>query len=881
MNQLKIVRDEFCSKCLLCSTCKNVCLSSNITGKAKILIVGEYPNKEDDEHNSIMNSYRDKLLIKIIKDVLGADINLFHFSYLVRCKPNDGDKPIDAYIDACFSYLLEEIEIINPLVIVTLGESVMNKLTGLRSVTKHRGEINIRNFNGKEYKILSTVSPAYIYNNKSALKNFANDIQTAYNIGSNSAVTTYRNNVTICRTIDDVNTLVSYIKQTGICSFDFETTGLNIHDDDFKATLISFSFQHGYGYVIPLEHYDNVFTIEELKTIIDIIKNEIFGNANIRKVAHNLKFDMQVARRYGIYPFKGRLDDTMLMHHLLNETKSAALKSIVLEYFLNYAGFEEHVKTFNWGSVPLDILANYASIDTDLTLRCCTLFESYLLDDLKLYNLYRNLTIPALKVLQDMEWNGALIDRDSLVNYIEEARNLYDEQIEKMRGYKEVVRFEEVERNIAINKAIAAVELSLEKAKSRSKNITKTILGLEQKLNEYKSGALVPYEGINFNSNLQLKDLLYGETGFNFQQPIDYSTGEDSVSTAKDKITQIEDSSGFIEDLLLARSLKKILSTYLEGIFERLDKNNIIHTSYLQHGTTTGRLSSRDPNLQNIPSSSKLSSDISAKVVGFVKKIFIPPKDHYIVQFDYAQAELRIIASFADETAMLEAYNNGEDLHALTAANMVGKTLDEFYKLDPKVQKSYRTKAKAGNFGLIYGMSDKGFKEFARASYGLNISDREALDIRNKFFNMYPNLLKYHANYISKAKKFGYVRTLFGRKRICEDINSNNNIKRGLAERVAVNSPIQGTAGEFTIFAIALLYLRLDKRVRIVNTIHDSIILYVPKDLLEYTIELVTETCSNLPTEKYFGRNLEGVSMSVDVELSEENWGSLKPYEKK
>jgi DNA polymerase-1 len=330
----------------------------------------------------------------------------------------------------------------------------------------------------------------------------------------------------------------------------------------------------------------------------------------------------------------------------------------------------------------------------------------------------------------------------------------------------------------------------------------------------------------------------------------------------------LTDKTGFVDNLLALRQLKKILSTYLEAILARMDRHHRIHGTFNQHGTKTGRLSSSDPNLQNIIKRTKYKKVEEA--VAMVMRCFVPPARDKVVQADYSQAELRMIAHYAGEDNMLNAYNNGEDLHALTAATTLGISLDAFKKLPDDKRKRSRYEAKSTNFGFIYGMSPEGFKEYARTSYGIDVTLKQAQDRRKAFFSKYSKLPEYHKTYIAKAKKFGYVRTLFGRKVRLPEIYSNEQFKQGHAERNAINSPIQGTAGEMMIFAIALLYRRAPG-LQTVNTIHDSLVYYGG----QYN-DLVKETMENLPMLEYFGRDVNTVSMAVDFEESESSWGELK-----
>lgn len=301
--------------------------------------------------------------------------------------------------------------------------------------------------------------------------------------------------------------------------------------------------------------------------------------------------------------------------------------------------------------------------------------------------------------------------------------------------------------------------------------------------------------------------------------------------------------------------------------------------SYVGNGIVNHN-SSKNPNMQNIPRQAKIDNSVAEELVSRIKKIFVVPStDYYLVQLDYAQAELRVAASFAKETTMLKAYAEGKDLHTVTAMSASGLTEAQWNALSDKEKKEYRSRAKAGNFGLLYGMGAEGFVEYARNNYKVIYTVDEAEKYRRKFFSTYPQLLVWHADYINRGKTQGFVRTLFGRKRHLPKINDSSDYVAAMDERVAINSPVQGTSGEFTIFAIALLRNRLHSSVKLVNTVHDSILYYVPRPLMEETVAILIETCEDLPIKQYFDVELKNVKMKVDIEYSETSWKELKPYE--
>jgi len=851
--------------------------------KSGLMIVGEFPTYYDYQNEKVMASAKYLLLKKVFDKALEDPWDNYYRTYLVQEVCGKDTPPTPEQIEEGKAQLIDQINRLKPKVILAVGGTVLQALTGRTGILKQRGKILNLEIGETSCKIVPILSPRYVEVNDKHIKNFAYDVEKAVNLSKGFEFTSKAStNTVLVDTVAKVEELITYIKQTGTASFDTETTGLNTREAGFRATMLSFTFQHGSAWVIPLFHDETPFSRDEILYILKLLQREVFANPNIEKIAQNMKYDMHVLAVYGVTIWAGEMHDTMLMHHLLDETQSHGLKDLVSTFFKQYAGYEAELgEKPDWASLSINTLVPYAGMDTDMTLRLKTLFESYLLEDEQLYCIYRNLTMAANKVLWQAEHEGMLIDKEKLLRYIGEAEDILEAQDEALRDNGTVHRFQ---RKVTLRK-------KKEKLKELDEKIgkCKPLKSGGQSVREVKYRELrnrIKIEGmetepVNFGSPVQLGDLLYTDDGFGYKMPYDKKTRGPKPLTGKDFIAELEDSTGFIEGLQVWRSIKKMLSTYLMGIYNRLDDFDRIHTSFLLHGTESGRLSSRNPNLQNIPNLSKVKNPLAVKVVKMVKDVFKCPDDHFIVQYDYSQAELRIIADFANEKTMIEAYRNDEDIHAKTGAKFAGVSLENLYKMEPLEIKTHRTNAKAGNFGLIYLMAPEGLVEYAKSNYGLILTLAQATRMWNDFFELYPRLLVHHDKYINLARRDGYVRTLYGRKRRTPDIKNENEYIRAMDERVAVNSPIQGTAGEFTIFAIALLGLRLDPRVKLVNTVHDSIIFYIPKDIFDDTMILIKETMENLPNEDYFGTELKHLKMKVDAEISPNSWGDLKDFDLK
>lgn len=893
------MRNPNCDKCPLHECASTICITPDIEPQpGMLMVVGDYPSPDDDKNESVFGSGKWEMFWDTAINICGCDKENIYPTYAVKCTTGDAKvRPTAEHITECFSYLQAEILRVKPQAILLMGQTAIDAfgLTGeiaKLSATGHDYKVG-RGKTSFTTKLYVTYSPPYVKHVGSALRPFAQSIVRAYNYAIGVTGAKELTKTKIITTVEEIKQVVQYIKQTGECCFDFETTELTdmgTFDPDFRATVLSLSFQHGSAYVIPLFHDESPFTEKQVHKILEYISREVFQNPDIRKIAQNIKFDMGVAARYGFGTFHGRLDDTMLQHHLLWEYKRHGLKDFITDFYPDAGGYEEAVKAYGYSKAPLKILAPYAGADTDLTFRACTIFEGKLLQDERLYRIYRNQVMFVLRPIFEMEQAGMYVDRVKLHQFIDRARFLLNEQETKLMSYPEVERYIEYAAGQAVKAEITKLQISRKAAVQERqqaeddedgksvKRIDRKIANVDAKIRDLKTGLTNPYNGFNLSSPKQIGELLYSKEGFGFEMPYVRAKGMKWPSTDNKFIKMLPDTTGFIHDLLVYRTIEKNLSTYLEGFVKLLDHNDRIHTSYAQHVTVSGRLASMKPNLQNITTHVKVKHPAVEEVVSMIKQAFCVPAGYDLLSMDYSQAELRIIADLANEQEMIAAYNNGWDLHQLTAAKLTNRTLEEFLQLPEKEQKQLRSKSKAANFGIIYGQAPKGFMEYARNNYGVELSLDEATQIHTGFFNTYPGILQYHALYAAKARKFGYVRTIFGRKRHALNINSPDEYIAAQDEREIINSPVQGSCGEHTIFAIGILRERLPKSCVLVNSVHDNIMAYVPKRHLRYVAKLMKETCENLPTQLYFKAGLKHLKLVADVEVSGENWRSLKPY---
>lgn len=541
----------------------------------------------------------------------------------------------------------------------------------------------------------------------------------------------------IIRSFKELKQLVEACLNTGYASVDFETNAEGIYKNTFKPTILSVSFQVGSGCSIPLQHFDE--SVKEIPWLkwLQYFGRRVVENPNIVKVAQNFKFDNQIFVKYGIY-VRGTVIDTMLAKYLLNEEKPHGLKPMVAKYLPEFADYEKYDKfeTIPWDKKPLEPLARYGCMDTDFTLRLALFLEKKLIDK-GFYNLYRNLIMPASKVLQDAETNGLPIDL-SFNDFLQDKYSkLIQETNDKLRSVRQIKRYQkyslEQRKQVYIDKLTQEIEelsgdpKKAKSIKNREDKISRILAG-EYKTNDEKK--LI--EPVNFNSTKQMVDLLYlSPKGFKFPI-VEYTKDKknkptNNPSTSEDTLIKIsdQDKTGFIKSLLDLRGLDKMNSTYIVGLRELVQSDNKVHPTFLISGTTSGRLSSRNPNGQNIP---------KVMVNPDIKKQFIPPSGKLFLTYDYSQAELRILAHSANEETMLEWFRTGKDIHLASACKKYHEDYDKIIKIYEDEQhelyplwKKRRKQAKTINFGVCFSgdteiLTEKGWQRFDLLERGLKVA---------------------------------------------------------------------------------------------------------------------------------------------------------------
>lgn len=692
----------------------------------------------------------------------------------------------------------------------------------------------------------------------------------------------------IIKSFSQVKRLVKACLKTGIASVDFETNAEGIYNKTFKPTILSVTFQVGSGVSIPLCHHE--YENPHWKRWLKYFGRKVVENPNVTKVGWNLKFDLQIFELFGIY-VRGTVLDGMLMKYLLNEEKPNDLKSMVRRYLPEHGDYEKSDKfdKIPWDKKPLEPLCKYGCQDTNYTLRLSMFFESKLIE-IGMYPLFRHLIMPASRVLQHAEKTGLYLDREFNQELLESYKPKIDQATANCLNLPRVKKFSRWLTEQRISKYLESIESELEDMDYRDPANKRKIASREQKISNIRAGVFTTKKEleltreVNLGSPIDLPLLLYSKKGFNFpviKYTKDKKTNRDTDKPSTDEDTLVElrltvkdpesPKAIFLDNLLELRGLKKMYTTYIEGWHDKVQDDDRIHGQFKIIGTTSGRLSSSEPNLQQIP---KTSVDAN------IKKQLVAPKGKLYMALDYSQAELRIMAHLSGDETYLEAFAKGQDPHLAIAAKKYGVSYDEANKAysdeqhpDYKVWKNRRKQAKQICFGIIYGIQKKLLAvKLSDPKAGIIVTPDEAQQQLNEFFQEHPKIKKFMINQEKVLIEHGYIKSLFGRKRRLPQVYSDNEQEAAYAVRLSVNMPCQSAASDMNLFASILNYwkMRQGKLPFMQETcnVHDATYYLVsPEYINTWVVYEIWETCRNPNTKEYFNFQIDDVSMSMDITI--------------
>lgn len=686
----------------------------------------------------------------------------------------------------------------------------------------------------------------------------------------------------IIKNLQELDTLIQSCKYTGYCCYDFETNAQPLYNHDFRATILSISFQPGFGCSIPLQHPETPKNFPWKKALLKI-GHELIEDYDVIKVGWNIKFDNQIWEKFGIY-YRGTAIDGMLAKYILNEERPNDLKSMVRRYLPEYGNYEKQdaFDKIPWDQKELEPLCKYGCQDTDYTLRLTLFFEKKLID-LGLYDLYRNLIMTASRVLTSAERRGLYLDREFNQKLLEEYKPKIEQAKSNVYNLPRVKRFTKEYNQQKVDAYISSIEKELEDLDPNDPKDARKIKSREEKIARIKAGEFTTKKEqelirpINLGSSVDLPAIMFGESGFGFK-PIKMtdkgkpSTDEESLTEMRLKIKNPESPKAiFLDNLLELRALQKMYTTYIEGWHDKVQDDNCLHGRYLIHGTTSGRLSSQEPNMQQIP---KTSVDPNIK-----NQLVAKPGTLYF-ESDFSQAELRIMAHLSGDETYLHAFANGQDPHLAIAAKKYGVPYDEAFKIyddenhpDYKLWKTRRKQAKQIAFGIIYGIQAKLLSQkLSDPKAGLIVTPSEAQQQLDEFFEEHPKIKKYMKHQSRILHRDGYIKSLFGRKRRLPQVYSEDMGEVAYAERLSVNFPCQSAASDMTLFGSILIYWDMKQgklpMMEEVATVHDAVYFNAkPEDINIWTIHKMWNIFKNPQTKPYFGFQIDDVEMDMDYSV--------------
>ena len=774
---------------------------------APIVIVGEAPGKEEETDGEVFVGPAGRKLKEFLTGV-GLDMDQFYITNTMKCRPQDNRQPTTEECKKCREKFLKRELLAYPRkLIIPLGNigyyGVVPKGTATGIMARNGLFEDNEEFN---CQILPCIHPAAILRNPSndslmqdVVIKVARFISDGYALAPKKPIV-YKH----IRDLSMLEEFMAEVKDRKQFSTDIETEGFNFQQD--KILCIVFSTQACTAWYLPIiEEEQFVWSKDDWKLIQESLRT-IFEDPDVSKIGHNFKFDL----KFLIYNFgwqvRGQLDDTMLMHHLLDENTAHGLKSLASR-FTDMGSYSKElddafkavkrshipIEDKNYGQVDTKILSEYALADADATYRLYEYFCTQIPEGTKLDYLYHRNVMEVTKALVDMEMVGVRVDMLKLQEYKHLFRSRLDE--------------------------------------------------LEKEVGVYSP------EPINLRSVAQLQNFLYELLKFPVLATTDKgkpSTDEATLKLLKERVIHP------VLDLLLDyREVGKLYSTYVIGLESQVDENNRVHTSYLQHGTKTGRLASKEPNLQNI-----VRPDVTGKIPP-IRHLFIPTEGWLFIQSDYAQMELRAWAQYTQEKKFIDALTSS-DVHSYIGSILLDKPMDQ-------INKEERNKVKTVIFGVAYGRGAQSVAE------GLNISYAEAAAFIDLFFKMFPQSAAWMLEQEKTAIREEKVTNFFGRVRHLPEVKSTDSGVRAAASRQARNSSIQGLAADVTNLALMRVHKAFKQenmKARPLMQIHDAIICESPKDEVKDAYNIMKACMLELPPNFT-------VPLAVDIEITD-RWDGNK-----
>ncbi|UAV84410.1 DNA polymerase [Bacillus phage phi18] len=849
------------------------------TKKAKVLFVQENPFDYEYRKKRYMTGKSGKLLKFGLAEVgIDPDEDVYYTS-IVKYPTPENRLPTPDELKESMDFMWAEIEVVDPDIIVPTGNLSLKFLTKMTAITKVRGKL----YEIEGRKFFPMIHPNLVLKQPKYQDFFIKDLDNLAALLEGKKpknVLAFKKERRYCDTFEEaIDEIKRYLELPAGSRvvIDLETVKTNPFIEKVtmkKTTLemypmsqqpkivgIGLSDKSGYGCAIPLYHRENLMPGNQIGTIVKFLR-KLLEREDLEFIAHNGKFDIRWLRASLDIQLQNLIWDTMLIHYLCitEEKNTHGLKDLAwLE--TDMGGYDDALDgekpkgedEGNYDLIPWDILKVYLADDCDVTYRLSEKYIPLVEENEEKKWLWENIMVPGYYTLLDIEMDGIYVDKEWLevlrVSYEKEIARLED----KMREFPEVVAMEREKRD----RWKERVMIGTIKPANRTPE-------QQEKFKTYKK--YDPSKGgdkFSFGSHKQLGELLFDRMGL---ETVIF-TDKGAPSTNDDSLKFMESQSDFVKVLMEFRKANHLYNNFVSKLSLMIDPDGIVHPSYNIHGTVTGRLSSNEPNAQQFPR--KVNTPTLFQYNFEIKKLFTSRfgDDGVIVQFDYSQLELRILAVISQDPTLIELYRSGADLHKAVASDAFGVTIEE-------VSKDQRTASKKIQFGIVYQESARGLSEDLRAE-GITMSEKECEVFIKKYFKRFPKVSKWIRDIKKHVKRHKYVKTLTGRTRNLPDIDSIDQSKANEAERQAVNTPIQGTGSDCTLMSLILINQWLREsglRSRICITVHDSIVLDSPKDEVIEVAKKVKHIMENLGEYNEFYKFLGDVPILSEMEIGR-NYG--------
>lgn len=818
MRSLDQIYNLDCSLCKLCQTANKVCEGGLGHVSADIMVVSKMPNSGFYQEN-----------LEQALEQAGVDLSRIFYTSALKCRTFD-QNPSNKDTKTCASeYLMKEIDFVKPKWILALGNEALLATTGHSGITKYRGRVIDRG----TYKVVPTLAPAAVQRNPGHRQGWEADLTYFAAQIEGRATGLSLPKVAIVDSVDKVKKLAKILDQADLISYDIETTGTNEWEPGQAIVSLAGTVMRGERMTVfsmPLFHPGSPFR-RRWQKILKYLAPHL--ERVPKQIAHNGKFDARWMRQFGVR--MGVTFDTMLAAHLLDENRQKGLKPLA-RILLGVPPWE--ISTRDLLNTPLDEVLKYNALDTFYTYHIYLVLRKQMIEQPRLARLFQQLIMPSNEILIDVERRGVWIDPDKLAD---------------------------------------AYKISFDMRDEIDNQLMEWVPDPEDPSVQWPTNSKGKPVDINFNPSNFAKWWLFEHLEFPIlargKPKDDGRPGDPSMAEAV--MMELKSLDHPVIKLLMERSKwQKYCSTYVSRYREQVDEDSRIHTTFKLAGTVTGRLSSGKADAEKITGGAKTNiRGVNLQQVPrdpFIRGLFGAPPGWSFVEADFSQIELRVVAYIARDKTMMRIYQMGQDIHTATAASVMGKPLSQVTGED-------RKKAKAVNFGFVYGMGANKFVQTAFEKYELTFTIDEAREIRRAFFNQFSGLLPWHARQRRLVHNYGRVQSPLGRIRHLPDIRSAESGVIHEAERQAINSPVQSFASDMNLLSMILIHQKFKEqgiRAYVLGTVHDAINFEVHDEDLSRAMPIIKDTMENLPLKKKFGVELD-IPIVADLKLGS-HWGDAR-----